>query len=145
GPTTDGCVVSGKLVRIQLSGDVMTGSPQVLLKDQWCQQFPSHSIGDLRFGPDGDLYVSGGEGASFGYVDYGQSGGSRSGPPTTRCATRSVSRSARGRASCGSATSAGTTGRRSTGSSRRPPHRSPTSGGPAMRETASRAVTRRPA
>jgi len=84
GGTTDGCVVSGRLVRIQLSGDVMTGSPQVLLKDQWCQQFPSHSVGDLRFGPDGALYVSGGEGASFGYVDYGQSGGSLSGTPTPR-------------------------------------------------------------
>ena len=31
----------------------------------WCQQYPSHSIGDLAFGPDGALYVSGGEGASF--------------------------------------------------------------------------------
>ena len=62
GPTTDGCVVSGRIVRIQLSGDTMTGSPQVLISDQWCQQFPSHSIGDLNFGPDGDLYASGGDG-----------------------------------------------------------------------------------
>ena len=29
---------------------------QVLITD-WCQQFPSHSIGDLEFGPDGTLYV----------------------------------------------------------------------------------------
>ena len=43
--------MTGKLVRIQLSGDTMTGSPQVLISDQWCQQFPSHSIGDLIFGP----------------------------------------------------------------------------------------------
>ena len=57
GPTTDGCVVSGRLVRLQLSGDTITGSPLVLLSDQWCQQFPSHSIGDLVFGPDGYLYV----------------------------------------------------------------------------------------
>ncbi len=83
GPTTDGCVVTGKLVRIQLSGDVMTGSPQVLISDQWCQQFPSHSIGDLVFGPDGDLYASGGDGASFNYADYGQAGGS-SGSPTPK-------------------------------------------------------------
>jgi glucose/arabinose dehydrogenase len=36
---------------------------------------PSHSIGDLRFGADGALYVSGGDGASFNNVDYGQYGG----------------------------------------------------------------------
>src|SRR5262245_29707856 len=47
GPTTDGCVVTGKLIRIQLSGDVVVGSPQVLISNQWCQQYPSHSIGDL--------------------------------------------------------------------------------------------------
>ena len=30
----------------------MVGSEQVLVND-WCQQYPSHSIGDLVFGPDG--------------------------------------------------------------------------------------------
>ena len=66
----------------------MTGSPQVLISD-WCQQFPSHSIGDLNFGPDGDLYVSGGDGASFNFADYGQSGGSAARRRRrTRAATR---------------------------------------------------------
>ena len=37
---------------------------QVLIND-WCQQYPSHSIGTVAFGPDGALYVSGGDGASF--------------------------------------------------------------------------------
>jgi uncharacterized repeat protein (TIGR01451 family) len=46
---------------------------QVLIED-WCQQYPSHSIGTLRFGPDGKLYASAGEGASFGFVDFGQRG-----------------------------------------------------------------------
>ena len=46
GPTTDGCVVSGRLSRLQASGNVMTGSEQVLVED-WCQQFPSHSVGSL--------------------------------------------------------------------------------------------------
>ena len=83
GPTTDGCVVSGRLVRLTASGNVMTGSEQVLLSG-WCQQFPSHSIGDLQFGPDGALYVSGGEGASFNYADYGQSGGTLNGTQTPK-------------------------------------------------------------
>ncbi len=52
GPTTDGCVVSARLSRLQASGNAMTGTEQVLIND-WCQQFPSHSIGTLRFGPDG--------------------------------------------------------------------------------------------
>ena len=32
----------------------MTGSEQVLIHE-WCQQFPSHSVGDLKFGADGML------------------------------------------------------------------------------------------
>lgn len=73
GPTADGCVVSGRLSRLQVSGNTMVGSEQVLIED-WCQQYPSHSIGSLAFGPDGALYVSGGDGASFNLVDYGQDG-----------------------------------------------------------------------
>lgn len=72
GATADGCVVSGRVSRLQASGDQAVGE-QVLIED-WCQQYPSHSIGDLRFGPEGELYVSGGDGASFGFADYGQKG-----------------------------------------------------------------------
>src|SRR5262245_16828677 len=51
------CIVTGQLARLRWSaGGVMTGSPQLLVTD-WCQQFPSHSIGDLQFGQDGALYV----------------------------------------------------------------------------------------
>ena len=73
GPTADGCLVMGRLSRLQANGDVMTGSEQVLVED-WCQQYPSHSIGSLAFGADGMLYVSGGDGASFTFTDYGQDG-----------------------------------------------------------------------
>ena len=73
GGTADGCVVSGRISRLQLSGETMTGPEQVLVED-WCQQYPSHAGGGLEFGADGYLYYSGGEGASFGFTDYGQDG-----------------------------------------------------------------------
>jgi glucose/arabinose dehydrogenase/PKD repeat protein len=73
GATADGCVVSGRLSRLQANGNTMTGSEQVLIED-WCQQYPSHSIGALAFGPDGALYASGGDGASFNFADWGQDG-----------------------------------------------------------------------
>jgi glucose/arabinose dehydrogenase len=73
GATGDGCVVSGRLSRLTASGDVMVGQEQVLIED-WFQQYPSHSIGSLVFGPDGALYATGGEGASYNFADYGQDG-----------------------------------------------------------------------
>jgi glucose/arabinose dehydrogenase len=73
GATADGCVISGRVSRLQASGNVMTGPEQVLVED-WCQQYPSHSIGSLAFGADGALYVSGGDGASFNFTDWGQDG-----------------------------------------------------------------------
>ena len=73
GATADGCVVSSRLSRLQASGNIMTGPEQVLVED-WCQQYPSHSIGTVEFGADGALYASGGDGASFNFVDYGQDG-----------------------------------------------------------------------
>ena len=73
GPTADGCVVSARLSRLQASGNVMTGTEQVLVED-WCQQYPSHSIGTVEFGRDGALYASGGDGASFNFTDLGQDG-----------------------------------------------------------------------
>ncbi|MFC7546295.1 PQQ-dependent sugar dehydrogenase [Plantactinospora sp. GCM10030261] len=68
----DNCVVSGRLSRLRASGNVAVGE-QVLIND-WCQQSTTHSVGDLRFGPDGALYASGGEGAGYSQVDYGQLG-----------------------------------------------------------------------
>jgi len=73
GATADGCVVSGRLSRLQASGNTMTGAEQVLIED-WCQQYPSHSIGTVEFGADGMLYASGGDGASFNFADWGQDG-----------------------------------------------------------------------
>jgi glucose/arabinose dehydrogenase len=84
GETADGCVVSGRLSRLTANGDVMVaGSEQVLIND-WCQQFPSHSIGTIAFGPDGALYAGAGDGASYSSTDYGQFGGSLAGTPTPK-------------------------------------------------------------
>ena len=73
GATGDGSVVSGRLSRLTAAGNQMTGPEQVFIND-WCQQYPSHSVGDLAFGADGALYVTGGDGASFNFADWGQDG-----------------------------------------------------------------------
>ena len=72
-PFGDGCVVGARLSRLEASGEMWTGVEDVLIED-WCQQYTSHSIGTLAFGPDGALYVGGGDGASFVFADYGQGG-----------------------------------------------------------------------
>ncbi len=76
----DACLVSGRLVRLKAIGnhaEESAGEPvQQVLAEDWCQQFSSHSVGDLQFGPEGALYVSGGDGASFTSADYGQLGNS---------------------------------------------------------------------
>lgn len=74
GATTNGggCVISGRVSRLTVTGDT-AGSEEVRLED-WYQQFPSHSIGTIQFGPDGYLYAGGGDGASFNGTDYGQWG-----------------------------------------------------------------------
>ncbi len=73
GPNTDGCLTSGRVSRLRAAGNVMTGAEQVLVED-WCMQFSSHTVGSLEFGADGALYVSGGDGASYTFVDWGQAG-----------------------------------------------------------------------
>lgn len=84
GPHTDGCVVSGTLSRIPVKANGTAGAEQILIDNEWCQQFTSHSVGHLAFGPDGYLYVSGGEGASYDNPDWGQFGGSLNGSPTPK-------------------------------------------------------------
>ncbi|HJQ95516.1 MAG TPA: PQQ-dependent sugar dehydrogenase, partial [Acidimicrobiia bacterium] len=84
GGTLDGCVANARLSRIQVNtNNDVVGSEQILLNGFWCQQYPSHSIGDLAFGADGALYVSAGDGASFTFADYGQGGGTQGNPPPT--------------------------------------------------------------
>ena len=68
----DACPVSGRLVRLTAVGD--QAGAELPLVEGWCQQFSSHSVGDLEFGPEGALYASGGDGASFTGPDIGQFG-----------------------------------------------------------------------
>ena len=74
GPNTDGCRVTGTLSRLPWNGGT-AGPEQVLIQNEWCQQYPSHSMGTVAFGADGSLYVSAGDGASFDWQDFGQGGG----------------------------------------------------------------------
>ncbi len=79
---TSSCLVSGRLVVLEEDAGNKNhaveegGLPK---EDQrlegWCQQFNSHSVGELQFGPEGALYVSGGDGAAYESIaDYGQLG-----------------------------------------------------------------------
>jgi glucose/arabinose dehydrogenase len=84
GATTDGCVVSARLSR--LTPSATPGAPtETVLISGWCQQFPSHSIGTVRFGADGNLYAGAGDGASFNNVDYGQYGNTYAGDLANPC------------------------------------------------------------
>jgi glucose/arabinose dehydrogenase len=79
----DGCVVTGELVRIRVKANGRAGAITRLITGEWCQQFSSHSIGHLAFGPDGDLYATGGDGANYvDKIDIGDWGGTLPGTPT---------------------------------------------------------------
>lgn len=73
GPTISGCLASGRLSRLEVGDEGIRGLEQVLVEN-WPQQFPSHSLGSVAFGPDGMLYVSSGDAASIDLLDYGQLG-----------------------------------------------------------------------
>jgi glucose/arabinose dehydrogenase len=67
------CVAGARVSRMLLDSGNHAGPEQVLL-EAWCQQYDSHSIGTLAFGPEGALYVGGGDGASYNDTDWGQFG-----------------------------------------------------------------------
>ncbi len=63
----------GRLSRVEINPatNQMVGSELVLLQ-AWCLIYPSHGMGDLQFGPDGSLYATVGDAASFNNLDWGQ-------------------------------------------------------------------------
>lgn len=74
GALEGGCVVYGRLSRVRVEIESMTGVEEPILDGNWCQQYPSHSLGDLVFDEKGYLYLSAGDGASFSFPDTGQGG-----------------------------------------------------------------------
>ncbi len=74
--------MQGHLSRLTAVGTDWTASEQVLIED-WCQQFPSHSIGSHGVRRRRHALLSGGEGASFDSADWGQFGGTQGAPPVT--------------------------------------------------------------
>lgn len=80
------CIASARLSRLTAAGDRMQAE-RVLIED-WCTNFPSHSVGTVLFGPDGSLYAGAGDGANPS-TDYGQRGApvNPCGDPPTRVGT----------------------------------------------------------
>jgi glucose/arabinose dehydrogenase len=75
-PVRTGCPVMMRVSRLTaqrtaLGWQLVPGSELPLLT-AGCFQFDSHSSGDVVFGPDGRLYASAGDGASYRGTDYGQ-------------------------------------------------------------------------
>jgi glucose/arabinose dehydrogenase/PKD repeat protein len=70
-----GCPVEGRVSRLG------PGGGETVLIEGFCDQSLSHSTGALAFGPDGDLYVSVGDGASYNDVDWGQDANPCGDPP----------------------------------------------------------------
>lgn len=69
-----GCVVHGQVSRFLVDSDGTLGTEQQIRggPGSWCAQFTTHGIDDLEVGPDGNLYVSAGDGAGFTGADTGQ-------------------------------------------------------------------------
>ncbi len=78
---TNGCLATARVSKLVSNASVTSSTEQPLITG-WCQQFLSHSIGAVAFGRDGGLYVSGGEGASYTFADYGQAGNPCGDPPS---------------------------------------------------------------
>ncbi len=75
-PVVTGCTVMDRVSRLTAVktalGWTMVPNSELPLVTDGCAQFSSHSSGDVAFGPDGMLYASAGDGASFRGQDFGQ-------------------------------------------------------------------------
>ena len=73
GGLQENCTAGGRISKLRIEGESMSGPEQVLVED-WCQQYPVHTGGGLAFGADGYLYFTGGDGSTASFWDYGQTG-----------------------------------------------------------------------
>eukprot|EP00898_Chlorokybus_atmophyticus_P002074 jgi/Chlat1/2868/Chrsp195S03012 len=74
---TEPCVANNRLSRWTLTADNQPApgtTEEILLDGYWCQEYLSHSAGDLLFDSDENLYITGGEGSSYWAVDFGNFG-----------------------------------------------------------------------
>ena len=76
GGAAPGCVVGARVSRLTAvegpDGWVVPPGGELPLVDAYCLQFPSHASGSVHIGPDGYLYATVGDGASFDFADQGQ-------------------------------------------------------------------------
>lgn len=64
------CPCAGRLARLTLSGTDAPGGGAQTLIENWYQEYPSHSVGDLRFDAAGGLLVSVGDGGAYDNPDF---------------------------------------------------------------------------
>jgi len=89
------CQASGRIAQIALDpgSGLAVGGPlnpdQNVLVEDWCQQFDTHSIGDLEFDFEGALLAGGGDGASWEVADNGQFANACGDPPLAGGSLRS--------------------------------------------------------
>ena len=73
------CPSDARVSRLTAAGDQMVS--EKVLVDNYCFQTITHAMDHLQFGSDGALYASAGDGASPGFLDYGQDGNPCGDPP----------------------------------------------------------------
>ncbi|MCC6797346.1 MAG: tandem-95 repeat protein [Candidatus Hydrogenedentes bacterium] len=64
----------GRISRITVNPatNQMTAGSELILAQDYATVYPSHGAGDLRFGPEGALYATFGDAASYEFTDWGQ-------------------------------------------------------------------------
>ena len=75
-PSTAAALSAARVQAHYAAGNRDSGrvSCETVLIEDWCQQFPTGSVGGLEFGRDGALYMAGGAGGSYTFNDWGQEG-----------------------------------------------------------------------